>query len=66
MLKNLQSKIYKKLMSALKYCARANLGVYCYDSNIFVCPQPEGRNYSLLGEELLIVPRLDCDGGAGI
>jgi len=65
----------KLLETALKACAEAKLGVYIFDSNVYVCPQPAGHNHpewtnggASVCEEIgkgFYIPRLICDGGAG-
>ena len=64
------------LERALRRCQSVGLGVYIYDGNVLVFPQPEGRdhpewdgNVFMLCDEIgrtLYVPKLDCDGGAGV
>ena len=71
-----QKKAANGLERALKRCRDAGLGVYAFDANIFVCPQPEGREHPLwdhnslavcddLGR-VMYVYGLDSDGGAGV
>lgn len=65
----------KSLHKALKKCAAASLGVYAFDGNIYVCPQPDGREHTAWDDApldaivdlgmSLNVPDLDADGGAG-
>lgn len=64
-----------QLRRALIACRRSGLGVYIWDGNVKVCPQPEGRDHERWDDDPTHVCEeigadvtpdgLDCDGGAG-
>ncbi len=69
-----QKKAAKSLSRALKKCAAAKIGVYCFEGSVTVCPI-HGRDKEKWNEspsaviadmgERVSTENLHCDGGSG-